>query len=298
MMKNRNFNIFNSRFIIIFLPYLWVVIFFLLPFLMIIALSFSETIDAVPPYKFLFEIKNGRLHFMPSFTNFRFILQEKLYLFAYIESLKIAFYSTVMTLLIGYPLAYGITQSDKKWQALLLVLVLIPFFTSSLIRVYCWLTILKTEGIINNVLIWLGIVSTPLDMLNSKFAVIIGITYSYLPFMVLPIYFALEKINPYVIEAAADLGARPFAIFKDIICPLSLNGIIAGCLMVFIPAIGEFVIPDILGGSSVVTIGKVIWNEFFLNRDWPMASTLAVSITLIVVIPIIFLQKKVGENNE
>lgn len=283
----------DSKFIIITPPYFWIVIFFLLPFLIVIVLSFSQTVDTVPPYKLFFGFnENGSFYFAPYWKNYKSILKEKLYLVAYLESIKIAICSTIAALLIGYPLAYGITQIDKRWQPFWLILILIPFFTSSLIRVYCWMSIMKTEGLINNFFIYIGLIGKPLKMLNTKFAVIVGITYSYLPFMVLPIYSSLERINPQIIEAAADLGAKPLSVFFKVIYPLSFHGVIAGCLMVFIPAIGEFVIPDILGGSSVLTIGKVIWNEFFLNRDWTIASTLAVSITLIVVIPIIFIQKK------
>jgi putrescine transport system permease protein len=203
--------------------------------------------------------------------------------------------STILCLLIGYPMAYGIARSKPSWRNLLLLLVMLPFWTSFLLRVYAWIGILKNNGVINNFLMWLGIIDEPIVMLQTNFAVYIGIVYSYLPFMVLPLYTAIEKLDLSLLEAAADLGCRPVKAFFRITVPLTKNGIVAGCMLVFIPAVGEFVIPALLGGPGSLMIGRVLWEEFFNNRDWPIASAVAIAMLLLLVIPIMILQRFQGQ---
>ena len=222
--------------------------------------------------------------------NYLWLTEDALYLNAYLSSLWIALVSTVLTLIIGYPIAYGMARAPKKWQATLVMLVILPFWTSFLIRVYAWIGILKKEGLLNQFLEWIGLIDEPLTILNTSWAVYIGIVYSYLPFMVLPLYAALERLDNTLLEAAADLGSPPVRSFWQITFPLSLPGVIAGSFLVFIPVTGEFVIPDLLGGSDTLMIGKTLWSEFFNNRDWPLASAVAVILLLILVIPIVLFQ--------
>jgi len=274
-------------------PFLWLVLLFLIPFIIILAVSVSIYAESIPPYDLFwhYDALQEKYIFQPDFTNFQFLIEDPIYIRAYFNSLKIAFLSTLITLCLGYPIALGIARSDKNIQKLLLMLIMVPFWTSLLIRVYSWSIILKNSGLLNSLLLKIGLIEMPLQMLNTQFAVIIGIVYCYLPFMVLPLYLAIEKINPALIEASLDLGCSPFKSFIHIILPLSLPGIIAGCMLVFIPAIGEFVIPELLGGAQVLTIGKVIWQEFFQNRDWPIAAAITIILTLSFVIPVMIAQK-------
>ncbi|MDP5347465.1 MAG: ABC transporter permease subunit, partial [Paracoccaceae bacterium] len=232
------------------------------------------------------------------FENFTFLTQDPLYWKAYVSSLQIAAISTLLTLLVGYPIAYGMAQAPDEWRPTLLLLVILPFWTSFLIRVYSWIGILSNEGFLNQFLLWTGIISTPLTILNTNTAVYIGIVYTYLPFMILPIYSALEKMDGSLLEAAEDLGCSRLSAFWLITIPLSKAGIIAGCFLVFIPALGEFVIPSLLGGSDTLMIGKVLWEEFFSNRDWPVASAVAVILLLILVIPIVLFQRNEQKQRE
>jgi putrescine transport system permease protein len=226
-----------------------------------------------------------------SLDSYLFLLDDSLYINAYLSSLKIASISTLIALVIGYAIAYSIAKAPARWRGILLMLVILPFWTSFLIRVYAWIGILKTEGLLNLLLISLGVIDKPLTIMNTDLAVYIGIVYSYLPFMILPLYANLEKMDFSLLEAAADLGCRPFKAFWTVTIPLSLPGILAGCFLVFIPAVGEFVIPDLLGGTQTLMIGKVLWMEFFNNRDWPVASAVAIILLAILVVPIMYYQK-------
>jgi putrescine transport system permease protein len=227
-----------------------------------------------------------------TFDNYLWLTSDALYIDAYLSSLKIALISTFLVLLIGYPMAYGMARAPRAWQPTLVMLVILPFWTSFLIRVYAWIGILKKEGLLNQFLLWLGVIHEPLTILNTNWAVYIGIVYSYLPFMVLPLYAALERLDQTLLEAASDLGCTPTRAFWKITFPLSIPGVIAGCFLVFIPVTGEFVIPDLLGGSDTLMIGKTLWNEFFANRDWPLSSAVAVILLLILVVPIVLFQNQ------
>ncbi|WP_370244492.1 ABC transporter permease subunit [Salipiger sp.] len=284
------------RFALIAIPYFWLLILFLVPFVIVLKISLSDVALARPPYTPQLDLSAGweglRAFFSElDFENFVFLTTDDLYWKAYVSSLKIALVSTLLTLLVGYPIAYGMARAPNEWRPTLLMLVILPFWTSFLIRVYSWMGILSNEGTLNTVLLWLGVIDTPLQIMNTNTAVYIGIVYTYLPFMVLPIYSALEKMDESLIEAAEDLGCSKLAAFWLVTWPLSRNGIIAGCCLVFIPAIGEFVIPSLLGGSGTLMIGKVLFEEFFSNRDWPVASAVAVILLLILIIPIILFQR-------
>jgi putrescine transport system permease protein len=276
---------------VIAVPYVWLLVFFLVPFAIVFKISLSDVATAIPPYVPLFDWSNiGGFFSELDFENYSFIFSDELYRNAYISSLVIAGIATFFTLLIAYPLAYGMARAPKEWQPLLVMLVILPFWTSFLIRVYAWIGILKNEGLLNLLLMNLGIISEPLQIMNTTTAVYIGIVYSYLPFMVLPLYASLEKINPSLLEAAEDLGCPPWKAFWQVTFPLSIPGVIAGCFLVFIPAVGEFVIPDLLGGSDTLMIGKTLWTEFFNNRDWPVSSAVAVVLLLLLTIPIVLFQ--------
>jgi putrescine transport system permease protein len=267
-------------------PFLWLSVFFLLPFLFVAKISVAEAELAIPPYTAMFDWLDGVLNIRISFYNFQWLLDDPLYIQAYWNSIKMAFWSTVYCLLLGFPMAYAIAKAPKEKQTVWLLLVLLPSWTSFLIRVYAWMGLLKNSGIINNTLMWIGIIDQPIQMLNTNFAVYIGIVYSYLPFMVLPLYSNLVKHDNSLLEAAADLGAGHFKRFYSITLPLSFNGIVAGSMLVFIPVVGEYVIPELLGGTETVMIGKVLWQEFFNNRDWPVASALALIMVIILLVPI------------
>src|SRR6056297_468821 len=291
------------RFLLIAVPYLWLVALFLIPFLIVLKISLSDIALARPPYMPQLDLSAGwegiRSFFAAlDFENFRFLTTDDLYWKAYLSSLQIALISTLLTLLVGYPIAYAMARSAPEWRPTLLMLVILPFWTSFLIRVYAWMGILANEGLLNQFLLWLGVINEPLTILNTPVAVYIGIVYTYLPFMILPIYSALERMDDSLLEAAEDLGCSRFTAFWLVTIPLSKNGIIAGCFLVFIPTIGEFVIPSLLGGSQTLMIGKVLWEEFFSNRDWPVASAVAVVLLLILIIPIILFQRNEQKNRE
>ncbi|SPF79332.1 ABC transporter permease subunit [Pseudoprimorskyibacter insulae] len=284
------------RLILIAVPYLWLVALFLIPFLIVLKISLSDVALARPPYFPQLDLAEGWAGIKAflselDFENFVFLSTDDLYWKAYLSSLQIAVVSTLLTLLVAYPIAYAMARAADEWRPTLLMLVILPFWTSFLIRVYSWMGILSTEGVLNRFLMWTGIISEPLILLNTKIAVYIGIVYTYLPFMILPIYSALEKLDESLLEAAEDLGCSRLQAFWLITFPLSRNGIVAGCFLVFIPAIGEFVIPSLLGGSGTLMIGKVLWEEFFSNRDWPVASAVAIILLLILIIPIILFQR-------
>ena len=281
----------NGRWLVIAVPSIWLLIFFLAPFLVVLKIAFSEAAIARPPYTPLITWEEGRLLLTLNFGNFQYLWEDSLYLFAYLSSIKIAFFSTVFALLIGYPMAYYIARSDEKIRNILLMLVILPFWTSFLLRVYAWIGFLKGNGLINNFLIWLGVIDDPIVMMQTDFAVYVGIVYTYLPFMILPLYANLVKLDEAFLEASADLGAKPMTTFFHVTLPLSMPGIIAGSMLVFIPAIGEYVIPALLGGPDTLMIGKILWSEFFSNRDWPVASAVAIVMLFLLVIPVMFLRK-------
>lgn len=275
-----------SRRLLIGLPYLWLLLFFLLPFAIVVKISLAEALIAVPPYTQWLAWVDGQLQFSASLDNYRFLFTDQLYALAYLNSLKIALVSTLICLLIGYPMAWAIARADASSRNLLLLLIVIPSWTSFLIRVYAWMGILSNTGYVNNLLLWLGLVNEPVQLLRTDFAVYLGIVYVYLPFMVLPLYTNLVKLDWRLVEAASDLGATPWQSFRQIVLPLSRGGVIAGCMLVFIPATGEFVIPELLGGADTLMIGKVLWQEFFNNRDWPIASAVAILLLVILLLPI------------
>jgi len=281
-----------GRRLVIGAPYLWLTLFFLVPFILVLKISFSEPIMAQPPYGPLWEIDaNGQTEVKATTDNFAFLVEDPFYKDAYFKALKTAFFSTLMALLIGYPMAYGIARASATWRNTMLMLVVLPFWTSFLIRVYSWKVLLQGNGPVNGLLMYFGFIDEPMQILYTDFAIYLGIVYSYLPFMVLPLYAALERLDLALNEAAADLGAPPWRVFASITLPLSLPGIIAGCGLVFIPAVGEFVIPEMLGGPDAAMIGRVLWNEFFANRDWPVASAVAVAMLVFLVVPIMLFQR-------
>ena len=291
------------RLVMIAVPYLWLLALFLVPFLIVVKISLSDTALAIPPYLPTLDLSTGwegikDFFSQLDFENFVFLTEDELYWRAYLSSLKIAFISTLITLIVGYPIAYGMAKAPSRWRPTLLMLVILPFWTSFLIRVYAWIGILSSEGFLNQFLLWTGLISEPLALLNTNIAVYIGIVYTYLPFMILPIYATLEKLDDSLLEAAEDLGCSRSSAFWLVTLPLSKAGIIAGCFLVFIPAIGEFVIPSLLGGSKTLMIGKVLWEEFFSNRDWPVASAVAVVLLLVLVIPIILFQRNEQKQRE
>jgi len=273
---------------VIALPFLWLIVFFLLPFALVLAIALGTNApDAAPP------VALGA-----SLDNFKLLFTDDLYLAAWLSSLRIAAVSTAATLLLGYPMAYAIARALPERRPLLLMLVVLPFWTSFLIRVYAWMGLLAENGILNQFLRWSGLAAHPGTILGTEWAVHIGIVYAYLPFMVLPLYATLEKLDGSLLEAASDLGARPLTAFLTITLPLSLPGIVAGCLLVFIPAVGEFVIPDLLGGTQTLMIGKVLWDEFFTNADWPLASAVAICLLVLLVGPIALFQRQQARSLE
>ncbi|EMG52208.1 binding-protein-dependent transport system inner membrane protein [Ochrobactrum sp. CDB2] len=289
--------------LVIAVPYLWLLIFFLVPFFIVFKISLSEVTMAIPPYQPVIDLTQGfsfaweRVKQL-SFDNYLWLMDDPLYYMAYLSSVRIAAISTFLTLLVAYPMAYGMARAPQSLRPTLLMLVILPFWTSFLIRVYAWIGILKPEGLLNQFLMWLNVIDTPLNILNTDTAVFIGIVYSYLPFMILPIYSSLEKMDYSLIEAAQDLGCTAFSAFWKITFPLSLAGVVAGCFLVFIPAVGEFVIPDLLGGSQTLMIGKTIWSEFFSNRDWPVSSAVAVVLLLLLIVPIVIFQQAQARQQE
>ena len=270
------------------LPFLWLVVFFLLPFALVLAIALGTNApDVAPPVELGF-----------SFKNFALLFSDDLYLAAWLSSLRIAATSTLIALLLGYPMAYAIARARPERRPLLLMLVVLPFWTSFLIRIYAWMGLLAKNGLIDQFLRWSGLADNPGSILGTEWAVHLGIVYAYLPFMVLPLYATLEKLDSSLLEAAADLGARPLTAFLTVTLPLSLPGIVAGCLLVFIPSIGEFVVPDLLGGTGTLMIGKVLWDEFFTNADWPLASAVAICLLALLVAPIALFQRQQARSLE
>lgn len=288
----------TGRHLVIGVPFLWLFLFFMLPFFIVLKISFAEADVAIPPYTDVYTWAENKFTIIINLGNYIFLSEDALYLAAYLGSLKVAAISTLLCLIIGFPMAYAIARADKDKQMVFLLLIMMPTWTAILIRVYAWMGILSNNGLLNGFLMWTGIISEPLQILNTNLAVYIGIVYSYLPFMVLPLFANLVKHDQSLLEAASDLGARNLTRFWQITVPLSKNGIIAGCMLVFIPVVGEFVIPEMLGGPETLMIGKVLWQEFFNNRDWPVASALAVVMLAVLIIPIILFNRNQAKELE
>ena len=280
------------------IPFLWLFLFFMLPFFIVLKISFAEADVAIPPYTEIYSYAEQKLQVLLNLGNYATLAGDELYIAAYLGSLKMALISTILCLLIGYPMAYAIASARKEMQTVLVLLIMMPTWTAILIRVYAWMGILSNNGLLNSFLLGIGVIDEPLQILNTNLAVYIGIVYSYLPFMVLPLYANLVKHDQSLLEAASDLGARNLTRFWQITVPLSKNGIIAGCMLVFIPVVGEFVIPEMLGGPETLMIGKVLWQEFFNNRDWPVASALAVVMLAVLIIPIILFNRNQAKELE
>lgn len=270
------------------IPYLWLLVFFLLPFVIILKISLADPVIAQPPFTPTFDAAGG---LSVTIDNFLFLLTDKLYAITYARSVALALGATLLCLLLGFPMAYGISRASPATRSLLLLLIVLPFWISFLLRVYAWMGLLNNYGVINNTLMWLGIIDQPLQIMYTDFAIFVGLTYSYLPFMILPLYATLERLDLDYIEAAQDLGASRTEAFWDVTWPLARPGVIAGCLLVFIPAMGEYVIPYLLGGPDSLLIGRVLFDEFFVNRDWPLASSVAIVLLLLLVVPIVFMQR-------
>ena len=289
---------FSLNGVIIAVPFYWLLIFFLAPFVIVFKISVAESLIASPPFSPLFDIaQNGALSVHLVFDNYAYLWEDSLYIKTYVNSIRISTISTILCLLLGYPIAYAIVRSTPTTRFVLLMLIILPFWTSFLLRIYAWMGLLADQGTINNILIYFGLINRPIRLMYSEFAVHIGIVYSYLPFMILPLYANMEKLDHTIHEAAADLGARPFTTFFTVTLPLTTPGIMAGSLLVFIPATGEFVIPDLLGGGNVLMIGRVLYNEFNANHDWPVASAVAIVLLLVLVIPMMLYQRIQSKEN-
>ncbi|MFM7065299.1 MAG: ABC transporter permease subunit [Gammaproteobacteria bacterium] len=282
----------TGRVLVTAVPYLWLLLFFLAPFFIVLKISFSSVEIAMPPFAPLVQWADEQVMLIRlNLGNYLFLWEDALYASALLNSLKMAAISTGLALLVGYPMAYGIARSSREWRSVLLMLVMLPFWTSFLLRVYAWIGLLGVNSPVNQFLMWAGLIDQPVSLLQTDWAVYIGIVYSYLPFMVLPLYTAIEKLDMTLLEAAADLGCTPTRTFFSVTLPLTREGIVAGCMLVFIPATGEFVIPALLGGPDSLMIGRVLWEEFFNNRDWPVASAVAIVLLLLLVGPIMLFQR-------
>ncbi len=288
----------GGRQLVIGVPFIWLFLFFMLPFFIVLKISFAEADVAIPPYTEIYSYLDQKVQLLLNLSNYAMLAGDELYIAAYLGSLKMALISTVLCLLIGYPMAYAIASARKEMQTVLVLLIMMPTWTAILIRVYAWMGILSNNGLLNGFLMTMGWIDEPLQILNTNLAVYIGVVYSYLPFMILPLYANLVKHDNSLLEAASDLGSSTFNSFWKITIPLSKNGIVAGCMLVFIPVVGEFVIPELLGGPETLMIGKVLWQEFFNNRDWPVASALAVVMLLILIVPIILFNRSQAKEME
>ncbi len=288
----------GGRQLVIGVPFIWLFLFFMLPFFIVLKISFAEADVAIPPYTEIYSYLDQKVQVLLNLGNYAMLAGDELYIAAYLGSLKMALISTVLCLLIGYPMAYAIASARKEMQTVLVLLIMMPTWTAILIRVYAWMGILSNNGLLNGFLMTMGWIDEPLQILNTNLAVYIGVVYSYLPFMILPLYANLVKHDNSLLEAASDLGSSTFNSFWKITIPLSKNGIVAGCMLVFIPVVGEFVIPELLGGPETLMIGKVLWQEFFNNRDWPVASALAVVMLLILIVPIILFNRSQAKEME
>jgi putrescine transport system permease protein len=291
MSKGLTLKLPGSRWLVIAVPYIWLLVFFAIPLAIAFKISFSQAAIAMPPYTPVFNWVDGSLSLDINPKNYLYLIKDSLYVNAYLSSIKIAVISTLLCLLIGYPMAYAIARMDESTRNIALMMVILPSWTSFLIRIYAWIGILKNNGLMNNFLLWTGIIDQPLAIMHTPLAVYIGIVYAYLPFMILPLYANLVKLDLRLLEAASDLGAKPWKAFLKITLPLSKAGIIAGSMLVMIPVVGEFVIPEMLGGPDTLMIGRILWQEFFNNRDWPVASAVSIVMLLILLVPIIIFHR-------
>lgn len=287
------------RSLVLFVPFFWLLLFFLAPFFIVLKISLAETVIASPPFTPMIDwVDEGIMHIRVVIDNYAYLWEDDLYAKTYLNSLKVSSISTFLCLLIGYPMAYAIVRSSHTTKHILLMLIILPFWTSFLLRVYAWMGLLADQGTINDLLLSLGIIDEPIRMLYTEFAVYVGIVYTYLPFMILPLYANMEKLDWALLEAAADLGARPITTFFTVTLPMTMPGVLAGSLLVFIPATGEYVIPDLLGGGNVLMIGRVLYNEFNANIDWPVASAVAIALLLLLVLPMMLYQHVQGKETE
>ncbi|MBB5216885.1 ABC transporter permease subunit [Parapusillimonas granuli] len=271
-------------------PFLWLALFLLVPFLLVLKISFADLKFGVPPYTALTQLKDETLTLALSLRGYALLFSDSLYIATYLNSVKMAALTTLCCALIGYPMAYYIARSRPSLRNLLLLGVILPFWTSLLLRVYAWVGILRNDGLLNNFLIWLGLIDTPLEIYRTDVAVYIGLVYAYLPFFILPLYANLVKLDVRLLEAAYDLGARPWRAFLSVTLPLSMPGVVAGGLLVFIPSVGEYVIPEMLGGADTLMMGRVMWTEFFNNADWPMAAAVTCVMVLLLLVPLVLFQ--------
>jgi putrescine transport system permease protein len=281
----------GSRWLVIAVPYIWLLVFFAIPLAIAFKISFSQAAIAMPPYTPVFNWVDGSLSLDINPKNYLYLIKDSLYVNAYLSSIKIAVISTFLCLLIGYPMAYAIARMEPSTRNIALMMVILPSWTSFLIRIYAWIGILKNNGLLNNFLLWTGLIDQPLAIMHTPYAVYIGIVYAYLPFMILPLYANLVKLDLRLLEAASDLGAKPWKAFLKITLPLSKAGIIAGSMLVMIPVVGEFVIPEMLGGPDTLMIGRILWQEFFNNRDWPVASAVSIVMLVILIVPIMIFHR-------
>lgn len=280
----------SGRTLLIAVPFAWLVLFLLVPFLLVFKISFADLQFGIPPYTPLIDYSDETLNLMLHLRGYALLLSDNLYLATYLSSVKMAAITTLVCALIGYPMAYYIARANPTIRNYLLLAVILPFWTSLLLRVYAWVGILRNDGILNNALMWLGIVDAPLEIYRTDLAVYIGLVYAYLPFFILPLYATLVKLDLRLLEAAYDLGARPFTAFRQVTLPLSMPGVVSGAMLVFIPAVGEYVVPEMLGGANTLMMGRVMWNEFFNNADWPMAAAVTCVMVLLLIVPLIFFQ--------
>ncbi|WP_197732881.1 ABC transporter permease subunit [Paraburkholderia pallida] len=281
----------SGRSVVIAIPYAFLLLFFMVPFFAVLKISFADLRMAMPPYSPLAQWVDGVLQIRLNFAHYRDVLINGLYIDAYLQSVQVAFISTLLCLLIGYPTAWLIARSNPARRNVLMVGIMLPFWTSYLIRIYAWIGILKEKGLLNDFLLWAHLVDRPLRLYHSDWGLYIGMVYSYLPYLILPLYAHLVKMDMRLIEAARDLGARPWKVFVTVTLPLSAGGIIAGCLLVFIPAVGEYVIPELLGGADSLMIGRVMWDDFFNNTDWPVAAAAACAMVVLLLVPMAWFQR-------
>ena len=276
----------HGRWLIVLPPLLFLLVFFLIPFAFALKISFAEAALQIPPFTDVWSIKDHAVHLSLSLANYKYLFTDEVYAVSYLYSIRTAFFSTLLCLLLGYPMAYAMARASKSTQSILMLIIILPFWTSFLLRVYALEGIIRDNGLLNLALLWLGVIDHPLKIMRTSFAVYLGIVYSYLPFMVLPLFATLEKLDNTLLEAASDLGSRPWRAFFDVTLPLSMPGVIAGSMLVFIPAIGEYVIPALLGGPDNLMIGRVLWDEFFANHDWPVAAAVSTAFLVLLAGPI------------
>lgn len=288
-MKRLNFKL-SHDFLAIMPPYIWLIVCLLIPFLMVLKISFAESVFAIPPYGALWQLKDQVFTLSLHLEGYDMMIEDSMYVLAYVNSLKMALITTLCCILIGYPMAYFIARSHEKIRHVLMLAVILPFWTSLLLRVYAWVGILRNEGLLNKFLLWLGVIAQPLEIYRTDIAVYIGLIYTYLPFFILPLYTNLVKMDQRLLDAAYDLGAKPWQAFLSVTVPLSMPGVIAGAMLVFIPVVGEYVIPELLGGSDTYMIGRVMWNQFFSDTNWPVAASVAVTMILVLLIPLALFQ--------